>query len=195
MADPLTWTAAIGTALSVAGSAYQGIQASAAGEAQQRAMQYRAEQERVAAGQIQAGAQRRAGEDRLKTEIVLSAARAEAAGSGAGASDPTVVTNEGSIAARGAYNFDSALYIGNSQAAGLETQAGLDLFQGEQAAQAGQSRMYGGFASSAGTALTGAASLYSKYGSKDTSIDSSVSPPAYQETLNKRYGSVYRAGI
>lgn len=154
-----------GAVVSALGTAYSAIQAQQAGIAEKRAADYRAQQERQAAIAAQATASQKAADQALRTEYTLSAARAAAAGSGAGATDPTVENVEGQLKARGDYNVASELYTGNERAAGLTTQAGLDVYQGSQAAAAGTSKMYGGLLSGLGQAMNTGSSLYEKYGS------------------------------
>ena len=168
---PLAMPAAIvGTVLSVGGQIYSAIQAGAAGDREAKAMEARAASEKRAAGQEAAAAQQRAIETSRKAAYVASAERAGAAASGAGASDPSIVTNEGNIEARREFGVASDLFIGASRAAGLEDQANLDLYGAEQARSAGRSRMIGGFATALGSAVSGGASLYEKYGSKNAGM-------------------------
>ena len=164
MADPMTIVAVVGTVLSVGGQVMGAMQANAQGEAQAKAMEYRAAAEKRQAGEEAAASQRKAQETARRAAYVLSAERAGAAAGGGGASDPSIVTNEGNIIARGEYGVASDLYVGKSRGAGLETQAGLDLFQAEQAREAGQSKMIGGFATALGSAATQGTSLYDRYG-------------------------------
>jgi hypothetical protein len=126
------------------------------------------------AGQEQASSQRQAIEERQKEALVLSSDRAVAAGGGTTGSDPSVVTVEGQVGAKGEYNALSALYTGNERAAGLNTQASLDRYSGTQALQAGNFsadasnfRANNMRVSSVGTIFGGVAqagSLYAKYG-------------------------------
>jgi len=155
--------AVAGLVVSVAGGIYQGIQASNQADAQAKAMNARAAQERTQAVQEQAQAQQRAIAEHRKMDLVMSAERAAAASSGAGASDPSVLTNEGRILAQGGYNFDSAIYGGNTRAAGLNTQASFDDYQADQTRAGGQSRMIGGIVSTLGSGLAQGSTLYSKY--------------------------------
>ncbi len=194
MADPMTIVAVVGTVLSVGGQVMGAMQAQAQGEAQAKAQEYRAAAEKRQAGEEAAASQQRARETARRAAYVLSAERAGAAASGGGASDPSIVTNEGNILARGDYGVQSDLYVGKARGAGLETQAGLDLFQADQARDAGQAKMIGGLATALGSAARGGSSLYDKYGPMSP-LDSNVSSDLYQSNLTSRYGSAYRAGI
>ncbi len=191
MALPL---AIVGTVLSVGGQIMSAVQGSEAADAQAKAMQAKADAERRAGIQEQAQAQQRQIAQNRRTAYALSAARAGAAASGAGAEDPSVVTNEGNIGAQGQYNADSALYVGNVRAAGLQTQAGLDDFQASQMKAAGQSKLIGGIAGAVGSAVSSGSSLYDKYGPMSP-LDTNVSPDIYQANLTSRYGTAYKATI
>jgi len=193
MADPMTIVAVVGTVLSVGGQVMGAMQAQAQGEAQQKALNARAEAERRQAVQAGAEAQQKAIQDQRRAAYVLSNERAAAAASGAGASDPTIATNEGRIGAQGQYNFDTSLYAGNVRAANLETQASYDTWEGEQAKAAGDARMVTGLTGAAGSALSGGKSLYEKYGDSSKPIDASLSPSIYQDKLIDRYSLAYKA--
>lgn len=175
MAVPIA--GAVITALS---TAYMAVSAAQQGAAQKKAADYKAQQEQVQAGQEQAASQQRASEDARKTEYVLSAARANAGASGGGVDDPSVVTNEGNIMARGHQNVLADLYTGNERAAGLVSQSGADIFEGDQYAAAGQDRMIGGFGTAIGSGLSSYGAI-SNYGAQGGAL-------AGGSTLQRRYG-------
>lgn len=72
-----------------------------------------------------------------KTQLVLSKARALAAGSGTDATSPTQVDIEGEIARQGGYNALSTLYDGMARSRGDTEQADIDLFKASRADAAG----------------------------------------------------------
>lgn len=119
----------------------------------------------AAAGQIAALNQNR------QTSLVMSQARARAAASGGGASDPTIINLMAQIAGEGEYRAAVDLYNGMSEAQGMQTQANALRYQGAtELADARAARNASGF-SAATTLLSGAAqgySLFSKYGQKTT---------------------------
>lgn len=153
-----------GTILSGVGQMQAGQAAAAQGAAQQVASNYSAEVLGQQAGQTRAAAQAASGYADINTAYALSKARATAAASGGGGADPTVTNIEGQIAARGNYNALSSLYSGEEKARGLENQAALDVYTGEQQKIAGDARASGGMLAGIGTILSGGASLFSKYG-------------------------------
>jgi len=106
-----------------------------------------------------------------KTDLVLSRARALSASSGAGATDPTVLTNEGAIAQQGGYNALSSLYEGQSRARNDTYQSGIQLFKGQQAADALPFQIGGTILNGLSSFATNRAALryYSKVGGVPTS--------------------------
>lgn len=89
----------------------------------ERAAKSDAKQLRYQAGQTRASSQRAAAEERRRARLLDSRARAVAAKSGAGVSDPTVVNLRGDIEARGEYNALSRMYEGETEAGSLELEA------------------------------------------------------------------------
>lgn len=140
----------LGTGLSAGGTILTGVQARAASRAQAREYERIAGEERAAAGQ-------RAAEKRRRMNLLLSRSQAVAADSGAGATDPTVLVNEGNIFQEGEYQAAGEKYIGESRARGLETRADVSRTEGDVALG---SSILGG----AGTILSGVSSYYDKYG-------------------------------
>jgi hypothetical protein len=95
--------------------------------------------------------------ERKKAKNLMSRARAVAAASGAGASDPTVTNLMADIDTQGEVNYLNALYSGDTTARGLRTGAATARRTGKAAQSA--SRI-----NAASTGLGGATSWYAKYG-------------------------------
>lgn len=125
------------------------------GEAAQRASEMEAAAREREAREREAASQREAISQQKKTDLALSRQQAVAAGSGAGATDATVLDLMGDVAAAGEYNERSALYEGTASARGLDEAADLARFKGEQARKAGkvqsQATILSGLSSFAGT--------------------------------------------
>lgn len=153
-----------GLGLGVMGQMQAGQAAKAQGKAQQQATDYQAQQAVVQAGQERAAAQRRAIAQRRATDRVQSNLQARAAASGGGALDPSVIDISGDIAQEGEYRALSALYEGEDRARGLENSASLRRYEGSASRAAGNTAadIYGTRA--LGTALSGASTLFAKYG-------------------------------
>jgi hypothetical protein len=162
-----------GTVISAAGQMQAADAAEKQGEAQQTALAYQANQNRIQAGQERAAAQRDMIAERRNERLVQSALIARAAASGAGASDPTIETLAGGIAAEGEYRALAALYQGETAAQALESSASARDFEASQARLAGRraasSYRYGAF----GTVLSSAGSLYDRYGGGGPSAQAS----------------------
>lgn len=108
-------------------------------------------------GQAVAAGQRRAIGATRQADYVLSKARAGAAASGAGATDPSVLNVEAGIAQQGEYNALSALYEGQDAQRTAQNQASDARADATSYATAGLLR-------GTGTILEGASSLYDRYG-------------------------------
>ena len=132
---------------------------------------WQASQLRQQAGQERAAAQRQAENERRAGRLAVSKARAIAAGSGGGASDPTVMNIYSDLAAEGETNAMTALWEGEEAARGLEAQAAGAQYEGAAAYEASRmtSRAYkrAGYLSAAGNLLAGGSDFYSKYGMAD----------------------------
>lgn len=128
------------TILSSLGSLSAGRAAATAGTEQQQAENYQAGELRTQAGQVMASGERQQQNDLLSGKLAISSANATAgaAGGGGADTDPGVAGLESQIAGRSTYNALSDLYSSEEQAAGLTTQANLDVYQGQQYQQAGQ---------------------------------------------------------
>ena len=120
------------------------------------------------AGQERASAQRQAIEERRKGDIAVSRARAVAAASGGGASDPTVMNIYSDLASEGEYNAQAVLAEGEEAARGLESQAGAAEYEGAAAYAGSKYRSSAakraGYISSVGHMLQGGADIYAKHG-------------------------------
>jgi uncharacterized low-complexity protein len=150
MAAILPWVIGGATLFSAMGSVQ-------AGQAQNEAARYAAQQAEQAAGQSRAASQRAAEEERRQARIVASRARAAAGSSGAGVTDPTVTNIIGDIEGEGEYRALTALYQGEDRARTLETDAALRRFEGRQARKSG---MF----DAAGTIFAGGSKLLERYG-------------------------------
>jgi hypothetical protein len=159
---------AAGTVLGASGQIQAGNAAAAQGLAQQQAENYKAGVLTQQAGQERAAGQRAAEIQNRQATLVNSTIRARAAASGAGATDPSVVTNEGRVAGMGEYNALSALYSGEEKARGEENQAELDVNMGDQEAAAGRFKQSASRISALSSLLSGGGSLYGKYGGGGT---------------------------
>lgn len=172
----LSW---LGTAFSVGGTFTQMLGQQQAGEdAQARAnaaaanarvaAEYEARQADYLAGQAKAVSQREAYGQRQAAALLASKALANAAASGAGASDPTVVDLISQIYSEGAYRSALAMYEGEEQARsytvaaqarrlGGQSAAGAAIAEGGSIARASNLSMFS-------TLLRGGSSLLDQYG-------------------------------
>lgn len=141
---------AIGTALSGVSSLAAGSQANKAG-AYNQAITLQAANNAAGAGENAAV------QDDRKTALLLSRNRAAAAAGGGSASDPSVVNNAEQIAGQGEYNSLMDLYNGESKSQSLTEQAQLQGYEGSSAQMVDDLK-------AGSTVLTGASSLYNKYG-------------------------------
>lgn len=117
-----------------------------------------ASQMEAQAGQARATSQRAAIEERREARLAQSRLTALSAASGAGATDPTIVSLAQGIAEQGEYNALSRLFEGESQARSLET--GASLTRGGGAAQKKAANI-----GATTTLAQGGMSLYDRYGS------------------------------
>lgn len=140
----------IATAVTAYSAIRQGTEANAS--AQNEALQLEAQ-----ANSERASSQRAYLEEQRQARYVGSRARAVAAASGAGVSDPTVENIFSGIEAEGEYRALARLYQGDVTAQGLEYGAQVRRREGRAAKSAG-------YLSAASTVMSGAASLYGKYG-------------------------------
>lgn len=123
--------------LMIAGTVMQAGSSIAAGNAEAAQYNYQARGARQEAVQARAVGQRQALEERRRGAYAISRARALAAASGAGATDPTAIDIMAGIRAEGEYNALIAMASAEDRARGLEANASLLRYQGDQAKQAG----------------------------------------------------------
>lgn len=174
---PVALTVA-GSLTSAMGAYSAGSAAAANGARQQAAAQFTAAQLEQQAGQTEASGQRAGAEQTRQAMLLNSRALALAAASGGGATDPTVVTLLSRTAAEGAYRSAVAIYQSEEQARQLRLKAAATSYEGDLALASGQDKQKAYETAAFGSLLTGAASLYSKYGmggpgkSADTTYDS-----------------------
>jgi hypothetical protein len=130
--------------------------------------EYEARQAEYLAGQSRAASQRSAYEERRMAALLASKTLAQAAGSGAGASDANVVSILNQIYMEGAYRSQLAMYEGEEQARSYEVSATARRLSGKSASSAalqeGNSVSRAAGISSQATLLSGASSFASKYG-------------------------------
>lgn len=121
----------------------------------------------------QATSQRAAIEQNRQAGIAESRAVAVAAGSGAGASDPTVAKLVGNIAGRGQYNALTALYNGDSESDYYKNVAMANDYNTKAKVAGYKTAADTGPAwdKAAGTILSGASSFLKKYGEDDDDTD------------------------
>ncbi len=170
---------ALGPAMSIAGTVTQAYGQRAAGRAAQAQAQTSAQNAQVAAnfeagqadylaGQSRAIAQREAYEQRKTAALLSSKALANAAASGAGASDPTVVDLINGIQAEGTYRAALAMYEGEEQARNYTVTAQARRLGGQSAAASrtaeGESIARASNLSMFSTLLRGSSSLLDRYG-------------------------------
>lgn len=174
-ANATTVLAVAGTVMTVASAADARSQAKddanaarARGEQAAQGSENEAAQLQQQAGQQRASAQREAQEQRRRAAIASSNAQARAGG---GSTDSSILGLTGDIAGEGEYNALTAMYEGEERAIGSETQASAAIAQagqyragGEAGYQRGQSAARAATTRGFTSALTGASSLYSKYG-------------------------------
>lgn len=156
--------AVAGTLLSTAGMIQQGQAAAAAGKAQEQALKSQAKQQEQAAGQARAASQFEAADIRRQGDLIQSRARAVAAASGAGATDPSVLAQMGGVEREIAIRTQLALSGGEERARGLEFGAEVSRGEGTTAQRMAQLRRNAAFTGAAATAATGGATLFERYG-------------------------------
>jgi hypothetical protein len=163
--DPVTMTVATvaSGALSAAGTIMGGNAAAAAGKSQQDAAYFKAAQEEQAAQESRAAAQRTALEKDRQARLLQSTLQANAAASGGGAADPTIIGLGQDIAGRGEYQSLMDLYTGENRARGLEDQAMGSRMSGDAALAEGKAKQSASYLSAAGTLIGSAGSAYKTY--------------------------------
>jgi hypothetical protein len=139
-----------GTAMSSIGSIFAGNAAKNSADAEAVQLRAKAAARR---GEAQAGAV----DARRQSQLMQSRALALTAAGGGSVADPSVVNYMGTVKAEGEYAALSRLYEGYDEAGGLDYAAATRENEGKAARALGYSR-------GITTALSGAESLYSKYG-------------------------------
>lgn len=153
-----------GTAVSFMGAMSQASAAKAAGQAAIVAANYKAAQERQNADIQRAAASRSALEKVREGQLLQSKLIARAAASGGSASDPTVTTLGGDIAARSEYETLGELWKGEVRAQGLENQAQADIYSGAVENMGDQYKAKGAIIGGIGTAFSNLGGMASKFG-------------------------------
>lgn len=146
MCNPLMAGLQIGGTIIGAGAAYQEGQATAG------MLQYRAAQERTAAGQEMAAGSQRIADADLAGKALESRMMATAAASGVDVTSPTVVNLVSQAHGLTEYNKGMELYNARSRSNSLIDQANADDYSAEQAKQAGKLKAWA-------TILTGGSAL------------------------------------
>ena len=149
----------LSSAASVAGLAGTGL--SAVGQLSNAAATASQEKEAAAeegnqANQAAAAAERTEITRDRQTQLVLSRTQAEAASSGGGATDPTVLSLEGTTEQQGDYNALSSLYQGQAASRADQLQQQIDLFKAAQTETAAP-------IAAAGTVLSGVSSFANRF--------------------------------
>lgn len=122
------------------------------------------------AGTDRASSQRTAAEQKRQARIIQSRALAVAAASGGGASDPTVINILSRLEGEGEYRSLVALYEGEESARSKEAQAIARRKEAKNVKRAG-------YISAASTVLSGASTMYSRFGGGGAPATSGRSPP------------------
>jgi hypothetical protein len=159
----MTVATVAGGALQAAGTIMGGNAAAAAGKSQRDAAYFKAAQEEQAAQESRAAAQRTALEKDRQARLLQSTLQANAAASGGGAADPTVIGLAQDIAGRGEYQSLMDMYTGENRARGLEDQAMGSRMTGDAAQAEGEAKRTASYFSAAGTLIGSAGSAYKTY--------------------------------
>jgi hypothetical protein len=128
------------------------------------AKQFEAEQLRINAGQQIAAGQAAAFEQERQARLVASRQLALAAASGAGASDPTVVSMIARTSKEGSYRAAVALYQGQDAARTMRMAAAGKEYEGDTAVIAGEEQAKAYKTAGDQALLKGGSSLFAKYG-------------------------------
>lgn len=148
---------AIPFALMAAGSLLSAGGSIIGANAEAKEMRMQADQLEANAGLERASSQRAAMDEKRSARLTASRALAVAAASGGGADDPTVVNTIAGIEGEGEYRALTALYNGDQQAEGMEAEA-------KARRRGAKSTKTAGLLKAGSTILSGASSIYGKYG-------------------------------
>lgn len=162
----MAWLAAVGVGMQVIG----GIKERQAAKYNAEVARQRGEDTQDVlneeAGQTEAAAQRAALAQQKVASLVESRAKAVAAASGAGATDPSVINIISRISAEGALRSLTATYEGEERARKLRISGELAAHYGVQQGEGYDAVAQAAGIKTAASAASGAASLYAKYGQK-----------------------------
>jgi hypothetical protein len=165
--------------IGLATTALQGVSQYQQGKTDAAQLELEATRRDRSANAEQAESQREAAVERRKAQNMMSRARALAAASGGGVSNPTISAVLTDIETQGEVNALNALYSGNVAAEGYRSGAGAARRESRASRDAGT-------LNAASTILGGATSWYSKYGgtrgygTKPSSVDYVTTTPKYK---------------
>lgn len=163
------WLSLAGTALSVGSSLMAADTAEEQGAARSMALNYEATLLAQNAGSAVAASQREALDIKQKTDLMISRSIAVAAASGGGATGtPTVGKIVADVAGLGAYRQAVAIYGGRDRARALEGAAAGRRYEAGMAEEGGETMGTGYRLRALGSGLSGASTLFAKYGNKNT---------------------------
>lgn len=167
------------TILSAGGQVERGNAGVAVANRRKAALEFQAQQLETEAGQSKAVSQVQAADVARQNALVQSSILARAAASGAGASDPSVLSVMARTGAESAYRQAVALYEGEAQARMDLTRASAARFEGQtNVSDAASARRQANIGAGA-TVLAGGAkslSMYDKYYSGAGTSDSDIDP-------------------
>jgi hypothetical protein len=152
----------IGTVVSAAGTIVGAAASRQQSQAQAQMNEFRARQAKIAANEARAAAQREAGEKRREGALAQSKLQAQAAASGGGATDPTVMKLGERIAGRSQLSALSEMYKGESKARELLDQAALSQMAAAANRAEGNARQISSYFSAGGSLLSGLGSGFSR---------------------------------
>ena len=158
-----------GMLLDIGGQAFGAVSTINAGRQYKAQANWQAAQLRQNAGQAVAASQRDAINEDRRMQLVMSRAMAVAAGSDAGAKDPTVLKLLADYAAEGSYRKEAALYQGQERSNEMLDQADATQMQGDVYARSSKIHGASQMARAYGTFMRGSAeasSLRMRYGLK-----------------------------
>lgn len=159
----LGWLSGAGSLIQAFGNVEAGRTARAAGEMAKMRADFVAWQAEEQGKTVIAAGQRQALEEKRKADLLVSRAKAIAASSGGGVSDPTIVNLLARTKGEGVYRASVALYEGEAKARQLRFQAAAARLSGSEAVVEGLSSQMGHTLAATGDILRGGAKVYSLY--------------------------------
>ena len=155
---------------------YKGAQDAArgtrvAGQRQRIAKEYEATALESRAQQEVAVAQQRGFEEKRRAKLVASRTIALAAAGGGGATDPTVMNMLADLEGEGAYRAAVRVYQGGEEARMLRSRAAGARYEGALEEEAGSAKARAYKTAGISSLLSGAGSLYGKYGVNTADVD------------------------